>query len=156
MTPAVIWLIVGLALILAEVLSGEFVLLMLGGGAFVAAGAVALGLGPVAGVVTFALASAVLVFAVRPALRRKLDHAVEDGRMHHRALIGAEAVVVSRVDGDGGRVKIGGDLWSARPVHPDDVIEQGATVLVVEISGATAVVVAQATTQDPTQDVAPG
>lgn len=155
MNPALIWLIVGLALILAEVLSGEFVLLMLGGGAFAAAAAVALGLGPVAGVATFALASVVLVFALRPALRRRLEHAIEDGRMHHRALIGGEAVVVSRVDGDGGRVKIGGELWSARPVHPDDVIEVGVSVLVVEISGATAVVVAQAETQDPTPDAAP-
>lgn len=144
MTPAVIWLIVGLALVLAEVLSGEFVLLMLGGGALAAAGAVALGAGPLAGVVTFALASTVLVFAVRPALRRRLEQSIDDGRMHHRALEGGEAVVVSRIDGGGsGRVKIRGDLWSARAVHEDDVIEQGATVIVVEISGATAVVVAQ-------------
>jgi membrane protein implicated in regulation of membrane protease activity len=142
-TPAVIWLIVGLALVVAEVLSGVFVLLMLGGGALAAAGVVGLGLGPVAGVVTFALASLVLVFAVRPALRRRLEHQIEDGRMHHRALEGREAVVIARVDGDGGRVKIGGELWSARPVHEDDVIEEGATVLVVEITGATAVVVAQ-------------
>jgi membrane protein implicated in regulation of membrane protease activity len=39
MTAAVIWLIAGLALIAAEVLSGEFVLLMIGGGALAAAGA---------------------------------------------------------------------------------------------------------------------
>ena len=36
MSPAVIWLILGLVLIAAEVLSGEFVLLMLGGGALAA------------------------------------------------------------------------------------------------------------------------
>ncbi len=143
MTPAVIWLVVGLALILTEVLSGEFVLLMLGGGALAAAGAVALGAGPLVAIVTFALASTVLVFAVRPALRRRLEHAIEDSRMHTQALVGAEAVVVSRVDGDGGRVKIGGEVWSALPVHPDDVIESGAPVVVVEITGATAVVVAQ-------------
>ena len=38
MWPAVLWLIAGIALIAAEVLSGEFVLLMLGGGALAAAG----------------------------------------------------------------------------------------------------------------------
>ena len=141
MTPAVIWLIVGLALVAAEVLSGEFVLLMLGGGALAAAGVSLLVGGPVAGVAAFALASLVLVFAVRPALRRRLEHQIQDNRMHHRALVGGEAVVVSRVDGNGGRVKIGGDLWSARPVHVDDVIDEGAVVLVVEITGATAVVV---------------
>ena len=144
MTPAVIWLIVGLALIAAEVLSGEFVLLMLGGGALAAAGVTFLTGGLVVpGLVAFAVAAPLLVFAVRPALRRRLEHQIEDSRMHHRALEGREAVVIARVDGDGGRVKIGGELWSARPVHEDDVIEEGRTVLVVEITGATAVVVAQ-------------
>ncbi len=70
MTAAVIWLIAGLALIAAEVLSGEFVLLMLGGGALAAAGASALvGGGPLLGVGVFAVASVLLLFAVRPALR---------------------------------------------------------------------------------------
>ncbi len=143
MTPVVIWLIVGLALIAAEVLSGEFVLLMLGGAALAAAGVTFLVGGPVAGVVAFVIVALLLVFAVRPALRRRLEHQLEDGRMHHRALEGREAVVIARVDGNGGRVKIGGEVWSARPVDEDDVIEEGATVLVVEITGATAVVVAQ-------------
>ncbi len=143
MTPVVIWLIVGLALIAAEVLSGEFVLLMLGGAALAAAGVTFLVGGPAAGVVAFVIVAPLLVFAVRPALRRRLEHQLEDGRMHHRALEGREAVVIARVDGNGGRVKIGGEVWSARPVDEDDVIEEGATVLVVEITGATAVVVAQ-------------
>jgi membrane protein implicated in regulation of membrane protease activity len=141
MTPAVIWLIVGLALIAAEVLSGEFVLLMLGGGALAAAGVTFLVGGVVPGLVAFAVAAPLLVFAVRPALRRRLEHQIADAPMHHRALEGREAVVVARVDVDGGRVKIGGELWSARPVHEDDVIEAGRSVLVVEITGATAVVV---------------
>jgi membrane protein implicated in regulation of membrane protease activity len=144
MTPVVIWLIVGLALIAAEVLSGEFVLLMLGGGALTAAGVTFLvGGAVVPGLVAFAIAAPLLVFAVRPVLRRRLEHQIEDSQMHHRALEGREAVVVARVDGGGGRVKIGGEVWSARPVHSDDVIEEGRTVLVVEITGATAVVVAQ-------------
>jgi membrane protein implicated in regulation of membrane protease activity len=138
---ALIWLVVGVGLLATEVLSGEFVLVMLGGGALVAAGVTLLVGGIVPGVVAFGIASVVLVFAVRPPIRRRLQNAIEDSAMHTRALVGGEAVVVSRVDGDGGRVKIGGDVWSARPVHEDDVIEEGAAVLVVEISGATAVVV---------------
>jgi membrane protein implicated in regulation of membrane protease activity len=140
---ALVWLVVGVSLLATEVLSGEFVLVMLGGGALVAAGVTLMVGGVVPGVIAFGLASVVLVFAVRPPLRRRLQHGIEDSLMHTRALIGGSAVVVSRVDADGGRVKIGGDLWSARAVHEDDVIEEGATVLVVEISGATAVVVAQ-------------
>jgi membrane protein implicated in regulation of membrane protease activity len=144
MTAAVIWLIAGLALIAAEVLSGEFVLLMLGGGALAAAGASALlGGGPLLGVGVFAVASVLLLFAVRPALRRKLDRGIDHSVMHHRALVGNTAFVVARVDGHGGQVKIAGDLWSARSLDGHDVIEPGAKVTVMDISGATALVVPQ-------------
>ena len=61
--------------------------------------------------------------------------------MHHRALVGNTAFVVTRVDGHGGQVKIGGDLWSARSFDGHDVIEPGARVTVMDISGATALVV---------------
>jgi membrane protein implicated in regulation of membrane protease activity len=47
------------------------------------------------------------------------------------------------VDGHGGRVKIGGELWSARSSDGNEVIEPGARVTVMDISGATALVVAQ-------------
>jgi membrane protein implicated in regulation of membrane protease activity len=145
MTAAVIWLIAGLALIAAEVLAGEFVLLMLGGGALAAAGASALfpeG-GPLVGVGVFAVTSVLLLFAVRPALRRKMDRGIDHSVMHHRALVGNTAFVVTRVDGHGGQVKIGGDLWSARSFDGHDVIEPGSRVTVMDISGATALVVAQ-------------
>ena len=142
MTPAVIWLIVGLVLVAAEVLSGEFVLLMLGGGALVAGGVSLLGASPVVGAVVFALASVLLLFAVRPALRRRLAKSVDQSVMHHKALVGTTAVVIARVDGNGGRVKIGGDVWSAR-TSGQEVIEPGKTVTVLDITGATAVVAAQ-------------
>ena len=135
MTAAVIWLIAGLALIAAEVLSGEFVLLMIGGGALAAAGASA--------IVGDDLLVGVGVFAVRPALRRRLDRGIDPGVMHHRALVGNTAFVVTRVDGHSGQVRIGGELWSARLLGGDDVIEPGAKVTVMDISGATALVVPQ-------------
>jgi membrane protein implicated in regulation of membrane protease activity len=143
MTAAVIWLIVGVLLVVAELLSGEFVLLMLGGGALAAGGVSLLVAGPVVGGVVFAVVSVLLLFAVRPALRRRLDHGVDRAVMHHQALLGSTAIVVSRVDEHGGRVKIGGELWSARTSDGHGVIEPGARVTVLSISGATAVVVAQ-------------
>ena len=142
MSPAVIWLIVGLVLIAAEVLSGEFVLLMLGGGALVAGGVSLLGGGPLVSVAAFVIASVLLVFAVRPALRRKLERGIDQTVMHSRALVGGPAIVVARVDGQNGRVKIGGDVWSARSYDGSQVIDEGRRVTVVEISGATALVVA--------------
>jgi membrane protein implicated in regulation of membrane protease activity len=56
------------------------------------------------------------------------------------ALEGAPAVVLQRVDGDGGRVRIGGEEWSARSFMPDQVFEAGARVEVMKIEGATALV----------------
>ena len=143
MTAAVIWLVLGVLLVVAEVLSGEFVLLMLGGGALAAGGVSLLVGGPVVGGVVFAVASVLLLFAVRPALRKRLDRGVDPAVMHHQALLGSTAIVVARVDGHGGRVKIGGDLWSARSSDGHEVIEPGARVTVMSISGATALVVAQ-------------
>lgn len=144
MVPAVIWLIVGVLLVAAEVLSGEFVLLMLGGAALAAAGVSFLVLdAPLVGPIAFAVSSVLLLFAVRPALRRRLDRGLDHSLMHTRALVGATAVVIARVDGRGGRVRIGGDVWSARACDGHQVIEPGAAVTVLDISGATALVVAQ-------------
>ena len=56
------------------------------------------------------------------------------------ALEGANAVVLQRVDGRGGRVKIGGEEWSARSYAPDEAFEVGTQVEVAQIQGATALV----------------
>ena len=56
------------------------------------------------------------------------------------ALVGKTALVTERIDADGGAVKLEGELWTARPYVPDEVIESGSRVHVVEIQGATALV----------------
>jgi membrane protein implicated in regulation of membrane protease activity len=56
------------------------------------------------------------------------------------ALVGQRALVLERVDADGGQVKIGGEVWSARPYDDSDVFEPGARVDVLRIDGATALV----------------
>ncbi|MDN5857316.1 MAG: NfeD family protein [Pseudonocardia sp.] len=142
MWPAVIWLAVGLALASAEVLSGEFVLLMLGGGAIAAGIGALLGLSVVGSALVFVVVSVLLVFAVRPPLRRRLDRATAGASaLHSDALVGRTAVVVARVDDHGGRVRIGGDVWTARPLDGGREIEEGESVIVMRISGATALVV---------------
>ena len=56
------------------------------------------------------------------------------------ALDGARALVLQRVDENGGRVRIGGEEWSARAYMADQVLEPGTRVEVVKIEGATALV----------------
>ena len=56
------------------------------------------------------------------------------------ALEGTRGVVLQRVDQLGGRVRIGGEEWSARAFMPDAVIEPGTPVEIAKIEGATALV----------------
>lgn len=140
---AAIWLILGIVLIIAEVLSGDFFLIMLGGGALAAAVSALLGASIVVDVVVFAVVSVALVFLVRPLLRRRVRRSVPGSATGIEALIGGDAVVLNRVDSHSGQVKIGGEVWSARSYDPHSVFEPGERVKVMEISGATAVVFAQ-------------
>ncbi|MCR6482338.1 NfeD family protein [Amycolatopsis sp. OK19-0408] len=143
MAWAVVWLIVGIALMIAEVLSGDFVLIMLGVGALFGAGADVLTGNIFIDVAVFAVASVGMLVLVRPALKRRFL-AGTGHRTGIEALIGARAVVVSTVDFEAGQVKLAGDVWSARSLSEHhEPIKPGTSVTVVEISGATAVVSAE-------------
>lgn len=89
--------------------------------------------------IIFAGSSFASLGLLRPIARRHLSmpHAIRTGAA---ALVGAPAVVLQRVDADGGRVRIGGEEWSARAYMPDQVLEPGVRVEVAEIEGATALV----------------
>ncbi|RLL66166.1 NfeD family protein [Streptomyces sp. Z26] len=105
------------------------------------AGAVVAGLGGglVVQVVVFAVVSTALIAVVRPLARRSAAR-----QPVHRsgvdALQGRQATVLERVDGQGGRIKLAGEVWSARALDPGAAYEPGAQVDVAEIDGATAVV----------------
>jgi membrane protein implicated in regulation of membrane protease activity len=133
-----IWAIAGVVLVVAEVLSGELVLLMLGLAALGAAGASAVGvpLGP--DIAVFAVLAAALVLVARPAVNRRfrVHDPVNTGT---RALLGTHGEVVEAVSAGAGTVRLAGSVWSARSLHDDD-LAAGTAVVVVEISGATAVV----------------
>jgi membrane protein implicated in regulation of membrane protease activity len=135
---AVVWLIAGFALIAAEVLSGGFVLIMLGVGALAAAGFAALGASIWLDVAVFAGTSVVLTILARPVLKRQLHTAHVPTNVD--ALLGDKAVVISTVDAHGGKIKLRGELWSARTYDETEVLEPGRRVTVMTISGATAVV----------------
>ncbi len=139
MTGALIWLIAGIILIIAELLSGDLFLLMVGIGALFGAGSAALTGNPFIDVAVFAIASVGMLVLVRPTLKRRFL-AGPDIKTNTDALIGARAIVLSTVDVESGQVKLAGDVWSARAMTHGEPIEPGTSVTVVEISGATAVV----------------
>lgn len=137
---ALFWLIGGIVLIAAEILSGDFFLLMVGIGGLAGAGTEVLFGNTLLSCAVFAVVSIGLVTFARPWLKRRLHP--ELVHTNADALIGRKAVAVSAVDAQGGQVKLDGDLWSARSFDDRHAIEPGQSVTIVEIAGATAVVLA--------------
>ena len=106
----------------------------------VAAAAVALlGVGVAFQLLAFIIGSIATVALLRPIAKRHL-HMPAALRTGTAALEGTKAVVLQRVDVNGGRVRIGGEEWSARAYMEDQVLEPGTRVEVVKIEGATALV----------------
>jgi membrane protein implicated in regulation of membrane protease activity len=151
--PALAWLALALVLAAVEVATVDFVFLMLVGGALVAAVAAALGL-PFAGQVLVAVAvTLVLLSLVRPALVRRV-RVGSPTLTGTAALVGREARVVETVSDVGGRIRLAGEVWSARTPsggtsagrNPAELetalLLPGRTVRVLAIEGATAVVTA--------------
>lgn len=134
------WVGAGLLFILVEVMSVSLVLVMFAGGAFAAAAANALGAPLWVQIVVFAVASTLLLVALRPWLLRRLKSRMVLVETNAAAQVGRPAVVVADVGSLGGRVKLSGEVWSARAARDDVVFPVGAEVRVVRIDGATAVV----------------
>ena len=136
---AMVWAIVAAVLILLELTTTTLVFVMLGIGA--AAAAIAAGAGGNV-IVQFAAFGAVsiatLVFA-RPTAMKRL-HGGPEHRQGTDTLIGREAVVVEKVDAHDGRVRISGEIWSARAYDGQTEYEVGDRVDVAQIEGATALV----------------
>lgn len=136
----VFWLIVAGLLAITEVMTLTFVLGMLAAGAAGAALVAALDAPLAAQLIVFAAVSALLLGLVLPAARRhrRMPPSMRSGTAR---LIGTRAMALSDINtADGGRVRIGGETWSARPYEEALVIPAGEWVDVLAIDGATAVV----------------
>jgi membrane protein implicated in regulation of membrane protease activity len=91
-------------------------------------------------VLVFVVVSVALIAVVRPIANRNAKQRPEL-RSGVDALKGRQAVVLERVDENGGRIKLNGEIWSARSLDTGQVFEPGQKVDVAEIQGATAVVI---------------
>jgi membrane protein implicated in regulation of membrane protease activity len=91
-------------------------------------------------VVAVAVALTFLIF-LRPGMIKRL-HAGPTLEVGAAALVGRRAHVLEPLTHvKPGRIKIGGDVWTAQPFDEDDQIDTGASVEVISIKGATAYVV---------------
>lgn len=135
------WLGGALLLGVAEILSLDLVLLMFAGGALGAVGLALLGVPLWGQIVGFAVVSTLLLFALRPWLLRHLRHRVPLVETNAAAHVGRHAVALDEVSERSGRVKLAGEVWTARTEN-DEELDEGAEVRVVRIAGATAIVTA--------------
>jgi len=137
----VVWLVVAFGFGAAEMLagSGSFFLAPFAIGAALAAAA-ASAAGETAASIVFVAVSVVTLMSVRPLVQRRLTSG-PGLRTGGAALVGKTAVVTERIaDHELGKVRIDGEVWSARGLDEDRVLEPGMTVHVVDIKGATALV----------------
>jgi membrane protein implicated in regulation of membrane protease activity len=136
----VIWAIVALALTVGEIFTpGLFFLGPVALAALAALIFAALGAGAVVQVIVFIAGAVASLGLIRPIAKAhlRMPAALRTGA---EALTGAKAVVLRRVDADGGLVRIGGEEWTARAYMEGQVYEPGDRVEVVKIEGATALV----------------
>lgn len=133
------WLIVAVGLGIPLVVTAMPEFGMFSAGAVAGAIVAALGGGVVAQVLVFVAVSVALVAVVRPIASRH-----RAGRPQFAsgidALKGRQAVVLERVDARSGRIKLAGEIWSARALDAEATFEVGQQVDVAEIDGATAIV----------------
>ena len=139
MGSLIVWLVLAAVLGVAEIMTTTLAF------GLIAVGAVAAGVVGVAGaglpfqLIAFAVASAAGLGVVRPIAVRHIKQPPLL-RTGTSALVGRSAKVVEEVTDDGGKVRIGGELWSARPYDESQVIPVGSSVDVFAIEGATALV----------------
>lgn len=134
-----VWLAIAMLLGVAELFSLDLVLLMLAVGAIAGLTLDVVGLPLPVQILGAAAASVAMLALVRPSAVRRLRSGPE---LRHgpAALLGTTGFTVEEVSARGGLVKLGGEVWTARPYDEHEVIPAGAKVEVYEIKGATAYV----------------
>jgi len=138
----VIWLIAACVLGVGEMHQGGFYLAPFAAGAALAAVLGLLGVGALLSSIVFVVASGIVFATLRPVAQRhrRLPPSIRTGAA---ALVGRPAIVLERIANEEGVgcVKIdGGEVWTARSYDEHEVIPAGERVEVVEIRGATALV----------------
>ena len=133
------WMIAAGVLAVGEIATLGFFLGPIAIAAVIAAIVALAGAGLAAQWIVFIAVSLASLLVLRPIAKRHL-RTPSQLRTGTAALIGRPALVIERVDRDGGQVKLAGEVWSARAFDDDDAFEPGARVEVMKIDGATALV----------------
>lgn len=140
MDPWLAWLVAALLLGVLELLSGgTLVLIMLAGGAVAGGITSAITDNTFLPWIVFTIVSVGLLVVVRPVAAR---HSREPLALRSGVdrLLGEDAEVIAEVSAHDGRVKLNGEVWSARAFDGVTTFAPGQVVQVLQIDGATALV----------------
>ena len=140
MDPWLAWLVAALLLGVLELLSGgTLVLIMLAGGAVAGGITSAITDNTFLPWIVFTIVSVGLLVVVRPVGAR---HSREPLALRSGVdrLLGEDAEVIAEVSAHDGRVKLNGEVWSARAFDGVTTFAPGQVVQVLQIDGATALV----------------
>ena len=133
------WLVLAALLGAAELMTATLAFGLLAVAALAAAIVSGVGLGLPFQLGALAITAGVGLGVVRPLAARHIRQPAVL-RSGTAALVGRSATVVEQVTAHGGRVRIGGEVWSARSYDESQVIPVDSTVVVFAIEGATALV----------------
>ena len=138
----IFWAVLAALAFVGELLSVSFFLLFFSLGALVGLVMAFLGLGLVAQAIGFIVASVLSMVVLRPALVHRLSFRGSEQYERHDAVTGKSGVVTTSIEpGSSGTVRIGsGEFWTARAVYPEQGIEAGTRVRVLDTDGITALV----------------
>ena len=137
------WMALALIFVAVEAATVDFVFVMLAGGALAAAAAAAAGAGVIVQVIVAVVVSVLLIGVVRPLAKRRFMAGQGADTIGRAGLEGRTARVLETVTETDGRVKLAGEVWSARVPDGEAPCEPGAEVQVTRLDGATAIVVAR-------------
>lgn len=131
----ILWVVILIAALVVEIATMGLTTIWFAGGALIALIAAAIGVPLVVQILAFLIISVVLLVFTRPVAVKYFNK--DRVRTNVESLVGRQAIVVSRVDNlrGVGQVSVGGQEWSARSSLDDVVLEEGAVVTVLAISG---------------------
>jgi membrane protein implicated in regulation of membrane protease activity len=138
----IFWAVLAALAFAGELLSVSFFLLFFSLGALAGLVMALLGLGPVVQAIGFVVASVLSMVVLRPALMHRISFRGSERYVGRGNIAGKSGVVTDAIEpGASGTVRIGsGEFWTARAVYPDQRIDSGTRVRVLDTDGITALV----------------
>ena len=132
-----IWVIIAIALFIAEIFTPGFLLACFGVGCLATGLASFIGIGPKVQIVVFSVAVLVVFFGIRPFFLRHMFSKKGMVATNVDALINKIGIVTEIINNDTarGRIRVGGEDWKAVSLD-GKIVEVGHKVIIEKVEGS--------------------